>query len=101
PVRARDLGELERTEPFRAGHVRTATQVDELRAVGARVAVDGDDAPLADLAGVFGVDPLDDLALVRLVGEQAERGVAVDLLALERLVGVDDLAHARLDPLEV
>ena len=68
PVRARDLRELERAEPLRARHVRAAAQVDELGAVGTRVLVQRDHRPLADLAGVVGVDPLDDLALVRLVG---------------------------------
>ena len=33
--------------------------------------------------------------------EHRERGGAIDLLALERLVGLHDLAHARLDAREV
>ena len=60
----------------------------------------------ADLAGVECVrragrgellDALDDLALVRLVGEQLERLVGRHLGAHERLVGLDDLAHPGLD----
>ena len=65
----------------------------------ARVSVHRDHGALADLGPRL--DPLDDLELVRLVGEQGERLVATELLAHERLVGLDDLAHAGLDALEV
>ncbi len=106
PVRARDLGELERTEPLGGRHVGAAAQVDELGPAplserGVRVAVHRDDVALADLGGVFGVDPFDDLDLVGLIGEGGDGVLAVELLAHEGLVGLDDLAHAGLDAFEV
>jgi hypothetical protein len=81
--------------------VRAAAQVDELRAVGVRVAVHRDHVALADLGGVLRVDPFDDLDLVGLIGERGDGVLAVELLAHEGLVGLHDLAHARLDALEV
>ena len=81
--------------------MRTPAEVDELGAVGPRVAVHGDGGAGADLGGVGGIDLLDDLDLVGLVGELAHRVVAGELFAHEGLVGGDDLAHARLDALEV
>ena len=98
PVRAGDLGELERAEPFRRRDVGTAAEVDELGAVGSRVAVHGDDRALPHLRRV---DLLDDVAFVGLVGEQGKAFVAAHLRAHEGLVGLDDLAHPRLDALEV
>ena len=69
PVRARDLRELERAEPLRARHVRAAAEVDELGLPSGRGFLYSEiTRPLTDLSGVVGVDPLDDLALVRLVG---------------------------------
>src|SRR4029453_753060 len=97
PVRTRDLLELERAQALRGRDVGAAAEVDE-RAVAPRVAVDADDRPFADLGRV---DLLDDVALERLVGEQREALVAVQLVPLERLALRDDLAHARLDALEV
>jgi hypothetical protein len=97
PVRAGDLLELERAEPLGRRDVRAAAQVDERTAV-ARIAVHADDRALADLGRV---DLLDDVALERLVGEQREALVAADLVAFERLVLGDDLAHVCLDALEV
>ena len=78
PVRARDLRELERAEPAGRRDVRAAAQVDELDAAAVDdVAVERDAAVAADLARVLvvrvaGADLLDDLLLVRLVGEQRE-----------------------------
>ena len=76
PVRARDLRELERAELAGRRHVRAAAQVGEARRRRSLdVAVHRDAAPSPpDLARVFGVGVarahlLDDLALVRLVGE--------------------------------
>jgi hypothetical protein len=46
-------------------------------------------------------DAFDDLHLVGLVAEQLQRPVAVDLLAFEALVLLDDALHLPLDPLEV
>ena len=53
--------------------MRTTTEIDEVSGV----AVDADRLSATDLGSVVGVgcaggDPLDDLALVRLIGEQAE-----------------------------
>ena len=107
PVRARDLGQLERAELAGGRDVRAAAQVDVGDgAVGAEVLVDADRAVAHDLARVVLVgrtraDVADDLLLVRLVREQLEPAVEVVLLADERLVLGDDLADARLDALEV
>ena len=107
PVRARDLRQLERAELARRRDVRAAAQVDVRdAAVGVQVLVDADRAVAGDLARVVvvgraGADVADDLLLERLVGEQLEPAVEVVLLAHERLVLGDDLAHARLDALEV
>jgi hypothetical protein len=68
--------------------MRATAEVEELA-----VAVDGDDIALLDL--------LQPLELVGVVGEQLLRLAALDLTALERLIGDDDLRHPRLDPLEV
>ena len=76
------------------------------RAVGVEVLVDADGAVAGDLARVIvvgraGADVADDLLLVRLVREELEAAVEVVLLAHERLVLGDDLAHPGLDALEV
>ena len=97
PVRARHPHQLERAESPGGRHVRPPAEVDERAVAVARVAVDGDHRALPDLRGDLRVDPLDDLDLVRLVGKQAEALVAGNLLADERLVGGDDLAHADFD----
>ena len=94
PVRAGDLLQLEAAEPTRRGYVRAATEVDE--AVG--VAVGAHHVAAGHFAGV---DPLDDLAFVRLVGEDLEALVDRALVADERLVLGDDLAHPTFDPFEV
>ena len=72
PVRPGDLLQLEVPEPSGRGDVRALAQVDELGAV----AIHADRAAGGDLAGVELVgaisgplDPLDDLQLVGLVGE--------------------------------
>ena len=104
PVGAGDLLQREVAEPRRRRDVRALAQVEEL----GRVAVDADRAAGGDLAAVElvgrltgGLDPLDDLELVRLVGEQAEGLVGRHLGAGEGLVGGDDLAHPGLDRPEV
>jgi hypothetical protein len=96
------LHQLVVTELARRRHVGTATEIDEV--VG--VAVDADRLTPADLAGVLVVggaagDALDDLALVRLVGEQIQRIGRRHLVADERLIGLDDLGHLGLDRGEV
>ncbi len=58
------------------------------------VAIDGDRVAGRHLAHF---ERLDDLALVRLIGEALESLRARDVLAHERLVGRDDLAHPVLD----
>ncbi len=98
PVRAGHLHQLERTEAPGARDVRAPAQVDELRGV----AVDADGGAGGDLAASASsasasCDPLDDLPLVRLVGEELQGGLRLQLVADEGLVGGDDLAHAGLD----
>ena len=104
PVRAGHLLQLEMAEPARRRHVRTDAHVDEI--VG--VAVHADHAVGRHLGGVLVVDAtggrldlLDDLDLVGLVGEELLRVGHRHLRPRERLVGLDDLAHPRLDPAEV
>ena len=82
------------TEALGRRHVRAAAEVDELLGVAVR-------AHDAGIGAFAGVDALDDLDLVGLVGEQLEAVVDAVLLADEGLVLADDLAHARLDALEV
>src|SRR3954447_2425967 len=83
PVRAGDLGELERTELAGGRNVRPSTQVDVgNRAVGVKVLVHADGAVAGDLAlvlfvGRAGADVSDDLLLVRLVGEEREAPIEV------------------------
>ena len=93
PVRARELHQLERLQTAGRGHVRTQAQVGP-----ALVAVDRDRVAGGDLALL---ERLDDLALVGLIRETLERVGARNLLAHERLIGVDELAHAVLDLREV
>ena len=100
PVGAGDLLQLEAAEAPGRRDVWALAEVDELR----RVAVHADRAAGGDLAGVErvgaltgGLHALDDLDLVRLVGEHLERLVGGHLGALEGLIGGDDLAHPRLD----
>ena len=93
PVRTGHRLELERLDPLRAGGVRAAAQVGE-RAVG--IERDGGRAFVLDQ--VF-----DQLHLVRLLlqMEALKCVLHADVLAHERLVGVDVLLHRRLDPREV
>ena len=80
-------------EPAGGRHVRAAAQVDELVP---RVAVDADHlaAGLVDLRRVGRVDPLDELPLVRLVGEQLARfGSSVSSSRTNGWSACDDLAH--------
>ena len=89
------------------GDVRTGAHVAKRRLLaGSAVGVVADGVAAADLACVLtargtGGDPLDDLGLVGLVGEERRRLRGRELVPLERLVGRDDLVHARLDLLEV
>ena len=107
PVRAGDLRQLERAELAGRRDVRAAAQVHVRHAaVGVQVLVDADRAVAGDLARVLVVggaraDVADDLLLERLVREQLQAAVEVVLLAHERLVLGHDLAHPRLDALEV
>ena len=57
-------------------------------------------SPASSVEPVAGADLLDDLLLVRLVGEQRQRVVERQLVADEALVVLDDLAHPLLDALE-
>ena len=88
--------------------MRAAAQVDELDRVAVSATLRYTDTPPSppDFARVLGVGLagahlLDDLALVRLVGEHVERGVVGDLVAHEALVALDDLAHLASDAPEV
>ena len=93
PVGAGDAGELERLRAAGVGRVRAAAEVEE---VAVRVEADRLDALVLDQV-------LDQLDLVRLVLAQVavDRLAGGDLRALERLVGLDVLAHLRLDLREV
>ena len=93
PVGAGDRGELERLGATGPGRMRAAAEVEELAVA---VEADGLDALIADQV-------LDQLDLVRLVLLQVEldRVAGGHLRALERLVGLDVLAHLGLDALEV
>ena len=102
PVRTGDRLKLERAQATGRRHVRAGAHVAEAIAV----AVVADRVATADLAGVLaaastGRDPLDDLGLVRLVGEERHRLGCREFVALERLVGLHDLLHAALDLGEV
>ena len=91
PVRARDAHQLERlAELAGRGEVRTPAQIDPLA-----LAVQRD--------GLVARDVRDDLGLVLLapVAEEPDRFVAVPFLARDRLVAVDDLAHAGLHQLQI
>ena len=68
PVRAGHPLQREVAEPPRRGHVRAAAQIDERVAV----AVIADRAVTRNLGRVGSVDPLDDLAFVRMVAEQLD-----------------------------
>ena len=98
PIGARDLLQLEVAEPAGRRDVRADAHVDELVgvAIGAdRVAGDLAGVELVGGAAARGLDALDDLALVRLVGEQLQRLLGRHLGAHERLVGLDDLRASR------
>src|SRR5881409_3134517 len=87
---AGDVSELERLDFAGALDVRAAAQVQE-RAV----PVVADLRPFRDLREEV------ELVLLPRRLEPASRLLARGLAVLERLVLGDDLAHARLDPLEV
>ena len=82
----------------RRGHVRSEAQV--LPAVVA-VEAGGLGAGRDVARGLLGGETLDDLPLERLVGQAAQRLVAVDVLADERLVLGHDRPHRLLDPGQV
>ena len=90
PVGARDLHQLERAELARAGHVRTAAQVEPVALpVQADVFVRG--------------DARDDLGLVVLAEllERLDRRVARHQPALDLEVGLGELVHLRFELREV
>src|SRR4051812_12196824 len=93
PVRARERGQLERADTSGGGNVRTETEVAP-----AVVPIDGHGLRSGSLALV---EALDDLPLVRLVGETLERVRAGELLAKERLVARGDRSHLLLDRGEI
>ena len=108
PVRARDLRELERAEPLGRRHVRAAAQVDELVARrSTTLRYTETPTVAAGLARVLarrvaGVDLLDDLALVGLVGERSRaRASRSSSSRTNGSSALHDLAHPRLDALEV
>ena len=91
PIGAGQLGQLERLADMpRRGQVRPAAQV-----LPGALAIERDRLVAGDVA--------DDLRLVRLADrlEVGDGLVAVPHLARDRLVAVDDLAHARLDRRQV
>ena len=99
PVRGGHLGQLEVTQPSCGRHVRAPAKVHESGgvAVGAnRTCAD----PFGGVIGA-GTDTLDDLHLVRLVGEDLEALDDSVLFADERLVLADYLLHPPLDPHQV
>ena len=93
PVGARHRQQLERLHALGRRRVRAAAEVGE-RAVG--VEADGLDALVSDEV----LDQLD-LVVLALALEALERGRHRDVLARERLVGLDVLAHLGLERLEV
>ena len=92
PVRARDRLELERLHGLRGGSVRAAAEI------GKRAVAVERDALLAALDQVL--DQLD-LVVLALLQEALQRVLRGHVLALERLGGLDVLAHLLLDALEV
>ncbi len=105
PVGAGHACQLEVPQPVRRGHMGAAAQVHEPRPV----AIGADPARIPTCFGhQLGVeahdnlgDPLDDLALVGLVGEDLEAFGERVLLAHERLGLPDDRPHLRFDPAQV
>ncbi len=98
PVRTGRAQQLERADLARAGHVRAAAQVDERALAVERGRGHGRAVALGSRPQV-----VDDLDLERLVAlDQGRPGLVRRLLAeLERVVGRDRLAHARLDGRQV
>ena len=90
PVRAGDLGQLERADPPGRGPVRPAAEIEPL-------------ALVVERDRLVRRDRVEQLELVGLAQrlEPPPRLVAAHHLAPERPVGADDLRHARLDPLQV
>ena len=93
PVGAGHAGQLERLRAARAGRVRAAAEVEELAVA---VEADGLDALVSHQV----LDQLDLVGLI-LLEVALDRLAGGDLGALERLVGLDVLAHLGLDALEV
>ncbi len=94
PVGAGHPHQLEYAQPSGGGHMWAPAEVDE----GSGVAIRADHRPTGHL-GLIGV--ADDLALVGVPPEEGERLLRSELQPLEGLVGGDQLAHLRLDALEV
>ena len=91
PVGGGHLGEAEVSEPSRGRNVRATAEVHESLVV----PIGADHA----IARTFrGVNPRDDLHLVRLVSKEGETFVDAVLLPAERLIVGDDLPHAVFDP---
>src|SRR5688572_21654957 len=84
PVGAGELRQREGPDPSRRGDVRSEAEIGP-----PVVPVDRDGVPAGDLTLL---EALDDLALVRLVGEALESVGPRELLAHERLVLRDELA---------
>ena len=102
PIGTGDLLQRKVPEEARGQYVRSEAQVDEPVAV----AVVGDGTIGGRLTGHLAGggtrrDLLDDLPLVAVAGEQVQSLTSVGLMALEGLVGLDHLAHPRLDGLQV
>ena len=93
PVRARDLGQLERFTELAGGrHVRAQAHVEPVVAL----AIDGQ--------GLVRVEPLADpfgLERFAVLFEERDRLVVRPLLARDRQVALDDLAHLFLDLFQI
>ena len=91
PIRAGDVHQLEGlAEITGRGQMRADAEIDEIA-----LPVEADLLVSRDFADIFGLVGLADAV------EEGDRGVAVPDLARDLLVAAHDLAHARLDLLEI
>ena len=90
PVDGRRLEQLDRADLLQVAHVRPAAEVVELA-----VAIDGDRLAVGNVLEAL------DLEALAALAEEARRLVARDLDALEGASLGEDLAHLRLDLLQI